>query len=114
MRAFSPPYNGIASSQQSYVKVHWGYIAGPIAFMALSLVFFIVSLMYQGLSKNRTSAWKNSTLAVLHSLGPEEQREFGGMKEPAELSEQGEETWVRLEKDFPDGARLVPKRRDAT
>ena len=114
MRAFSPPYTGIASSQESYVKVRWGYIAGPIAFMALSLVFFLISLLYQGLSKSKTSAWKTSTLAVLHSLGPEAQREFGGMREPAELGEQGEETWVRLDRDFADGARLVPKRRDAT
>ena len=97
---------GTLLHQQTTVQVQWGYLIAPIIFMVLCLLFFGATVVYQRTSSTKTKTWKSSSLVVLHALGPEAQRELGGMSKSSVLREQAERTAVRLDKAEDTGWRL--------
>lgn len=110
----SSVFRGTVSHQQTVVQVQWGYIAAPIVFLILCLLFFAATVIYQRTASTRTKTWKSSSLAVLHALGPEMQGELGGMKTSSALSEQAEEHCARLVHSGNTGWRLKGRRATVT
>jgi len=99
---------GTAYVQQNVVRVHWGWIAAPIAFCVASLLFFftVVALCSFGRSA-KPPLWKSSAVAALRCFDPALHRELGGSS-PGRISLVGVagEQHVRLLRDG-DGWLLV-------
>ncbi|KAJ4246011.1 hypothetical protein NW762_013755 [Fusarium torreyae] len=60
--------NGTVYTEQIYVRISWGWLAAPIVFVVLTLLFFVVTLIYSRVRKiGDVPAWKSSLLAALQS-----------------------------------------------
>ena len=56
-------YNGVAWTQEVYIKVQWAWIVFPWALVLLSLFFLVLTIV----QNRKTDPWKNSSSAILYT-----------------------------------------------
>ena len=67
----------------------------PIATVLLSLIFLLLTMYLS--RRHRVPTWRASLLAVMLSLGPELQRELGGIGRVADMEEEAKKRKIQLE-----------------
>ncbi|KAF2010318.1 hypothetical protein BU24DRAFT_427444 [Aaosphaeria arxii CBS 175.79] len=74
--------NGTAWREQAFVRVQWGWIAGPMTLAILSLLFVAITVVQS--SRHRQEVWKSSSLATLLALSDEIHSHIGGVRSASE------------------------------
>lgn len=99
------PVLGAVWTNQTCVRVHWGWMAFPGGLLLLTIVFLVLTVL-----KTRSShapAWKSSIFAVLFSgLDQETRQAAGPVVTRKEMEAAADRATVRLE-DTNQGYRLV-------
>ena len=69
--------NGIAWAPETYVRVHWEWIAFLITYVTLGTLFLVFTINITAVK--RETILKSSALATLFALGPESRETTGGI-----------------------------------
>jgi len=105
----SPFVNGTVWQNVNVVVIRWKWIAAHAVFTMLSLLLLVVTATLQYYSQLRGQAWKTSSLAVLHALDPDLQKQLAGIQKTHDMSARDADQSVRLQCTASDGWRLIGK-----
>jgi hypothetical protein len=99
--------NGSAFSRETYVSIHWEWLAFPFVLLFLSLVFLVLTMVKT--SKDGTiGLWKTSAMPTLiSSLPPEVQKELSSKKNEDTLRKGVRKVRIKL---IPDEGWRVSRR----
>ncbi|KAF2148831.1 hypothetical protein K461DRAFT_297322 [Myriangium duriaei CBS 260.36] len=98
---------GTVLTHVTFTVIRWKWIAVLAGFTILSWLFLLATIAGQRFGTLRGSAWKSSSLAVLHALDPEIQRDLGGLDCHTKMFRRDEERKVRLVCVPGEGWRLL-------
>jgi hypothetical protein len=89
--------NGTVWGQQTVVQVRWAWLAGPVAFSAISLFFFLVVAVLGHLHHTSSPPkWKSSSMAMLNGLDPQLHSKLGAMVLRSTMDNRAKNLDVRL------------------
>jgi len=97
--ASSEPVPGKAFLAETYVAVHWGWLAFPIVMLSLSITFLVATIVKTSDSENKDIAvWKTSAMPVLLYSLPQDVRHklSSSSKSDSETSNCAPEVRIRL------------------
>ncbi|KAK3714329.1 hypothetical protein LTR37_007915 [Vermiconidia calcicola] len=92
----STAHFGIASTNETYIRVNWNWLTYPAALVFLSILFLIGTMVFS--SEKSRVVWKSSSLALLFHGLKESDRETSVRKQ-SDMKEAAKQMWVRLKED---------------
>lgn len=108
----SPIVVGRVLHNINIVVVRWKWIAAHAVFTVISLLLLVVTITLQHFSRLKGEAWKTSSLAVLHALDPDLQRQLAGIDKAIDMGSRDGRLAVRLQRMPDDGWRLFGSGKD--
>jgi len=96
--ASGEPVSGKAFHAETYVAVHWGWLAFPIAMLCLSITFLVATMVKTSQSENQDIAvWKTSAMpALLYSLPPDVREKLSSSSKSDNEAREGGAPEVRI------------------
>jgi hypothetical protein len=98
--------DGSALQLINVVRIEWGWIAGPLLVMALSIVFTATTIATSKGGRHPRLTWKTSISSVSQASSPQLHDRMGAMANMATMDKMAEGLNVRLEQDEEGGWRL--------
>ncbi len=95
----SGPAIGYVTSNETCVRVRWGWLVFPAALVALMIVFFIGMLLETRRGEERDRNWKSSPMALMyHGLDHDTliEHEHSDTSRVEDLTDDAKELHVRL------------------
>lgn len=90
---------GLAYEIETYINVHWGWLAFPLALLLLCMSFLIATIVKtsKAIEEKGPGVWKTSTMpALLYSLPSDTRKQFNGPEIAGKTSENARKLRVKL------------------